>query len=98
MWLAIDQIWQTMKTSHNSQEDAHQIKRILFYRIVLLASSASLTLICLSEVSFTQTFIYFFLHKILCMQNWFKYRSVHMGNRARKRASMHIANNNMIQQ
>ena len=36
----------------------------------------------------------FSFHKISCMQNHFRCTPVHLGNHARRRADVHIANNN----
>ena len=38
----------------------------------------------------------FFVHEISCTQNRFTCTSLHVGNRARKRADVHVTNNNMI--
>ena len=41
--------------------------------------------------------LYFFVHKISCTQKHFRRTPVHMEHCARKRADVHVINNDMIQ-
>ena len=81
--------------------------------LVLLFFAYKLSYITYSIVSHTSTFSFslvrafwnfilvkqaFISYNFSCTQNRFRCTSVHVGDRARKRADVHVTNNNMVRQ